>query len=180
MTDADKKAAATLLNEVEKMAAYILNAKQEIAAIAPDDNEDENAPKKIDHASLELNEVIKATEDATNRIMDEADAIQAIADKLENSPAKEALTLHVANLMEACTFQDITGQRIRKVMRMIEHVEARVGNLVKIFGGALPEGYNIKPIVTGKERADEALMNGPQLGKDAPTQEEIDKLFASL
>lgn len=167
---------ATLLAEIEKMAAYIVNAKKEIAAISPETDENE---KQINVASLELTEVIKATEDATNRIMDAAEAIQQIADKLDNT-AKEQVSQQVAELMEACTFQDITGQRIRKVLRMHEHIEARVGNLVKIFGGALPEGYSLKHIPSVSNRPDEALMNGPQLGKDAPSQDDIDKLFASL
>ena len=173
----DKNQTSALLREIEKMAAYIMNAKVEVAAIVPDTESEDN---HIDHASLELTEVIKATEDATNRIMDEGDAIQAIADKVTQPEVKSALTEHVANLMEACAFQDITGQRIRKVLRMHDEIEARIGNLIRIFGGALPEGYTIKPIATGSGRADEALMSGPQLGKDAPSQDDIDKLFANL
>lgn len=177
MTTPETQTSATLLKEIEKMAAYILNAKKEIAAIAPENEEDD---KKINHASLELTEVIKATENATNRIMDSAEAIQAIAEQVSPSEAKDRLVEQAAELMQACTFQDITGQRIRKVLRMHEHIEARIGNLVRIFGGALPEGYSLKDVPTGSNRPDEALMNGPQLGKDAPSQDDIDKLFASL
>lgn len=180
MATTEHPSSANLLVEVEKMAAYIINAKREIAAMAPESEADD---KQINVASLELTEVIKATEDATNQIMDAAEAIQSIADTLSNaepSATKDKLSGHVADLMQACTFQDITGQRIRKVLRMHEHIEARIGNLVKIFGGALPEGYSIKDIPTANARPDEALMNGPQLGKDAPSQDEIDKLFSSL
>lgn len=169
---------ADLLKEIEKMAQYIFNAKIEIAAIAPEPDQE---PQHINNAEMELNEVVKATEEATNRIMDEADLVQAIADKLDDSAAKDQLTIHVANLMEACAFQDITGQRITKVLRVLEHIESRVGKLVKIFGGALPEGYTIKLATAAQgSRPDESLMNGPQLGKDAPSQDDIDKLFASL
>lgn len=177
MATIENMPSANLLAEIEKMAAYILNAKKEIAAIVPDGEGDE---KQINVASLELTEVIKATEDATNRIMDAAEAIQNIADSAEPSSMRDKLTEHAADLMQACTFQDITGQRIRKVLRLHEHIEARVGNLIKIFGGALPEGYSIKDIPSASNRPDEALMNGPQLGKDAPSQAEIDKLFSSL
>ncbi len=177
MTTQETGQSVNLLSEIEKMAAYIVNAKKEIAAMVPDkDGED----KQINVASLELNEVIKATEDATNQIMDAAEAIQTIADNLAASDAKERLVARADDLIQACTFQDITGQRIRKVLRMHEHIEARVGNLVKIFGGALPEGYTLKNIPSASSRPDEALMNGPQLGKDAPSQDDIDKLFASL
>lgn len=179
MQDLDPKSSPTLLHEIEKMALYIMNAKKEIAAMVPE-SKDENE-KHLNVASLELTEVIKATEDATNQIMDAAEAIQTIADSLENGSAKTDLTKHAEDLIQACTFQDITGQRIRKVLRMHEHIEARVGNLVKIFGGALPEGYTIKNMTAAPNtRPDEALMNGPQLAKDAPNQDDIDKLFASL
>ncbi len=177
MSATEQITSASLLQEIEKMAAYMMNAKKEIAAMVP---ENEGDDKKINVASLELTEVIKATEDATNRIMDAAEAIQSIAETVSPSDSKDKLVIQAAELMQACTFQDITGQRIRKVLRMHEHIEARVGNLVKIFGGALPDGYNIKEIVGVANRPDEALMNGPQLGKDAPSQSDIDKLFASL
>lgn len=174
-----EKITPTLLSEIEKMAIYIMNAKKEIAAMVPDSQE--GGENQVNVASMELNEVIKATEDATNQIMDAAESIQNIADSLDaSSPAKQKLSKHAEDLIQACTFQDITGQRIRKVLRMHEHIEARIGNLVKIFGGALPEGYTLKNIPAGTARPDEALMNGPQLGKDAPSQEDIDKLFASL
>lgn len=179
MQDSDKST-PTLLSEIEKMALYIMNAKKEIAAMAPDTKE--GGENQVNVASIELNEVIKATEDATNRIMDAAEAIQTIADSLDNaSPAKQQLSNHAEDLIQACTFQDITGQRIRKVLRMHEHIEARIGNLVKIFGGALPEGYTLKNLPAGTTaRPDEALMNGPQLSQNAPSQDDIDKLFASL
>jgi chemotaxis protein CheZ len=169
--------APNLLAEMEKMAAYILNAKREIAAIVPDGDA---KVKQINAASIELNEVIKATEDATNQIMDAAEAIQSIAEEMPDSDTKQKLNAQSGSLMEACSFQDITGQRITKVLRVLEHVEARVGNLVKIFGGELPEGYVIKETVKSASRPDELLMNGPQLGKDAPSQDDIDKLFASI
>jgi chemotaxis protein CheZ len=165
-----------LLGEIEKMARYILSAKQEIAAIAPESEEDEH---HINTASSELEEVIRHTEQATNTIMDEAEAIQKIADSLgqkESAAIQEQLRKHVANMMQACTFQDITGQRIRKVLKLLDYIESRIGNLVKLFGGALPEGYVIKPQFGN--RPDEELMNGPQLTKDAHSQEDIDRIFS--
>jgi chemotaxis protein CheZ len=165
-----------LLGEIEKMARYILNAKQEIAAIAPEGSGED---RHLNTASSELEEVIRHTEAATNTIMDEAEAIQRLADSLaqgESAAIQEQLRKHVANMMEACTFQDITGQRIRKVLKLLDYVESRIGNLVKIFGGALPEGYVIKPQFGS--RPDEELMNGPQLSKDAHNQDDIDRIFS--
>ena len=55
----------------------------------------------------------------------------------------------------------------------------RVGNLVKLFGGTLPDGFEVGAIEIGSRRPDEDLLNGPQLSKDKPSQEEIDNLFKS-
>lgn len=165
-----------LLGEIEKMARYILSAKKEIAAIVPESQEGEH---HLNTASSELEEVIRATENATNTIMDEAEAIQKIADTLaqsESDAVREQLRKHVSIMIEACTFQDITGQRIRKVLKLLDYVESRIGNLVKLFGGALPDGYVIKPQFGN--RPDEELMNGPQLTKDAHNQDDIDRIFS--
>jgi chemotaxis protein CheZ len=83
-------------------------------------------------------------------------------------------------ILEACSFQDITGQRIKKVLNTLEQIEFRISRLVKLFGGTLPENMMVEDIDNGHRRADEDLLNGPQLSKDKPSQDDIDKLFSSL
>lgn len=171
----DKMTAEQLEREIEKIAQYIAQAKMEIAALST--TTQEASDKNLSHASLELNEVVRHTEEATNLIMDKADAIMAIAGGLSDADASTKLNDHAVGILESCSFQDITGQRIRKVLGTLEQVELRVNRLVKLFGGTLPEVA--APLDAGKGRPDEALMNGPQLGKDKPSQDDIDKLFES-
>jgi len=175
----EKMTAEQLEREIEKIAAYIAEAKAEIAALTHTTVVAGN-DKNLSHASLELNEVVRHTEEATNLIMDKADAIMAIAGGLSDADAGAKLNDHAVGILESCSFQDITGQRIRKVLSTLEQIELRVTRLVNLFGGNLPTVGVVQEIDTGKaRRADEDLLNGPQLSNNKPSQDDIDKLFAS-
>jgi len=167
-----------LETEIKKIAQYIAEAKLEIVAISLPSEKTGN-DKNLSNAALELTEVVRHTEEATNSIMDRADAIMAIAGGLADSAAGAKLGDEAVAILEACSFQDITGQRIKKVMSTLEQIEMRVGRLVKLLGGDMPDSVKVAEIDTGKRRADEDLLNGPQMGKDKPSQDDIDKLFSA-
>lgn len=164
--------------EIEKIAQYIVEAKVEIASISLPEEKTGNE-KNIAHAALELEEVVRHTEEATNKIMDKADAIMMAASNLADAEAGAKMSELAVGILEECSFQDITGQRIKKVLNTLEQIELRIGRLVKLFGGKLPETLRVGDIDTGHRRADEDLLNGPQLGKDKPSQDEVDKLFGN-
>ncbi|MDX2095804.1 MAG: hypothetical protein SFW64_07710, partial [Alphaproteobacteria bacterium] len=65
------------------------------------------------------------------------------------------------------------------VLNTLEQIEFRITRLVKLFGGSLPENLLVEDIDNGHRRSDESLLNGPQLSKDKPSQDDIDKLFSS-
>jgi chemotaxis protein CheZ len=167
-----------LRHEIERMAEYIISARNEVIAMLPDP--EEGAPKNINAASQELSEVVKATEEATNTIMDAADKIQEAISSLNDPKVSQVIMDQTMKLYDACSFQDITGQRINKVLKTLEQVEERVVTLVALFGGKLPEGYEVPEHAVKHMRPDEHLLHGPQLGADMPSQEEIDKLFSSM
>lgn len=167
--------AEELQKEIEKIAEYITQAKHEIAAISAKGTS--SADKNLATAALELNEVVRHTEEATNVIMDNAEAVIRLAPKLGDAGTE--LNTHGLAIIEACSFQDITGQRIKKVLKTIEQIELRVGNLITLFGGQLPTGFKVGEIQVGTQRPDEHLMDGPQLAKNKPSQADIDKLFGA-
>lgn len=127
----------------------------------------------IPSATEELNAVTKATEKAADQIMDAAEQIQAIAnDAITDAAIKEQINSKVTDIFESCNFQDLTGQRITKVMTALSHIEGHIENLMKLF----PEAQNGK--VKGLPSRDkEGLMNGPQLEENTPSQDDIDDLF---
>ena len=112
---------------------------------------------------------------AANRIMDAAEAVEKVAATLDAAPAA-ALTDAVTNIYEASSFQDITGQRITKVVRALQAMETKLATLVGAFGP--PESD--EAFVAAAPEGDARLLNGPQLDKNASRQTDIDALFESL
>ncbi len=165
--------------EIKKIAQFIADAKREIIAISLPAEKTGN-DKNLLNAALELSEVVRHTEEATNTIMDKVDALLLLANEVTDAQVAAKITEHGTGILEACSFQDITGQRINKVMSTLEQIELRVGRLVKRLGGDMDDVGPIEAIVTKPRRADEDLLNGPQMGKDTQSQEDIDKLFGSL
>lgn len=157
--------------EIRKMAQYITDAKQEIFAISSNDKTDD----ALVDASHHLDEVIKATEEASTNIMDAADVIQNAASGVGGE--KEAKIMEATHrIYEACNFQDITGQRITKVIKLIENIDERIERLNTLFGKPAETG-NVVKISPEDERS---LLNGPQLSSQAASQADIDALFSSV
>ncbi len=167
--------------EIAKLANYIGEAKNEIFAIQTN----ARAEDAISDASLHLEEVVKATEDATNKIMDAADAVQNAASGVGGE--KEQKIMDATTIIyDACAFQDITGQRIRKVITLLENIEDRVNKLNGIFGSApkIEEDnsptQNIDPSKITVPVDDKDLLHGPQHEGKGASQDEIDALLAKF
>ncbi len=164
--------------ELEALNRYIQNAKSEIVALRPDEVKEEYLPAAAD----ELDAIVAATADATNSIMDATEIMERVADKLEGED-QDALMDATTKIYEACGFQDITGQRISKVVKTLEEIEAKVDALVKAFGGEFVGLKAAKPEAQEKptgEIADEDLLHGPQQAGEGISQDEIDRLLADL
>ncbi len=162
--------------ELDELAAYIRKAKSDIAAIRPDDISNSFIPTATD----ELDAVVGATEDATNRIMDVCDEMSAIAPLCPPEIA-ERLVACTTRIFEACNFQDITGQRITKVVETLKHIDTRIDAIVKAMGDELKRGTHTPAALHAAPPApdaDAALLHGPQLPGGAISQDDIDKLLS--
>ena len=164
--------------ELESLAAFIDSAKLDIAALRPDEVTDDYIPPATD----ELDAIVNATAEATNRIMDYAEIIEGVVDEVSPEVA-DKLMESTTNIFEACGFQDITGQRITKVVNALKDIDDKVNRLVEAFGteidrykSALPETESVED----KAPTDEELLSGPQLENKAQSQEDIDALLASF
>lgn len=82
----------------------------------------------------ELEAVVQATETAANRIMEAAEAIADWAASDQRDPA--ALTARVNAIFEACTFQDLTGQRLRRAIEHLQSVEAMLDRMAPAAAAA--------------------------------------------
>ena len=176
---ADKPLQSQLREDAQDLAEVIRRARADIAALNPEAITEEHLPV----AGEELEAIVSATETATHEIMEAAEAIEA---SLEPCPpeAAESISNAVTQIFEACSFQDITGQRISKVVNALQQVEAKVGNMLATLGGQTGQSPAAQsapaaPELTEEER-EQALMNGPQPVEQAPSQDDIDALFQKL
>ena len=165
--------------DVGDVARLLREALNDVAALRPDAVTQEHLPA----ANEELDAVVKATADATHTIMDAAEALEAMQSELA-PPLAERVADETTRIFEACAFQDITGQRVGKVVHVLGEVDARVTALVAAFGGAneRDEKSAGTPSIGGGDgqSTDDDLLNGPQLPGAAKSQAEIDALLADL
>jgi chemotaxis protein CheZ len=168
LTAADLK----LYTELEQLARFIQNARSEIAQVKPQEINASDIPSATD----ELDAVVGATEEATGTILD---ACEKISDVTGTLPPEVATQLNdaVTRIYEACNFQDITGQRITKVVKTLKHIEERVSAMLRAFGDELAKHA---PAAAAAAPKDSDLLNGPQLPDDAKKQAEIDAILASF
>jgi chemotaxis protein CheZ len=159
----------TLLGEVAALGRTIAAAKQEIAALRVDDIMDRDIPFATD----ELDAIVQHTAVATNAILESCEMLDDLA---TNVTGDEAARLQdaVTKIYEACSFQDITGQRITKVVTTLKTIEAKVSQIVTTFC------VEITPREPLAAAASAELLNGPQLPANAMDQSDIDKLLASF
>lgn len=164
-----------MLKELRELVQFIHQAKCEIAAIRPDEIKNEH----LTVASDELDAIVSATEDATNEIMEAAEEIERIGESLSDTQQNE-IGDAVTRIYQACSFQDITGQRISKVVGALKHIEARVERMLVLMGGKDLLDAKSAPRAASAAKDDDPdskLLNGPQLPGNATSQDEIDALF---
>jgi len=159
------------------MSAYINQARREIAALRPADG----GTNRIMAATGELDAIVSATERATSDILNGAERIQELASKLprdgEAGAIAEEIQAQVTEVLTACSFQDITGQRTTKVVNTLRYIEQRVNSMIGIWG--VDETMPSLPANPLDTRPDAYLMNGPALD-GGPSQDDVDALFEKL
>ena len=162
---------SALLAEVEALGRTIANAKAEIAALQVDDITAAHIPFATD----ELDAIVAHTAAATNAILESCETLDRVGDSLSGEAAGQ-LQDATTHIYEACSFQDITGQRITKVVNALKVIESKVAQIVLAFGQR-GEGSGSLVNLGGGEAA---LLNGPQLPAAAMGQSDIDRLLASF
>ena len=120
--------------DLVEMAKAIARTKAEIAAIKPDIEQ----AGKFGQATEELDSIVNTTEAATSDILAAAEQIQEVAWTLR----EQGLDPEVCDLLDAkatavytaCSFQDLTGQRTRKVIQVLRYLEGRINAMIDIWG----------------------------------------------
>jgi chemotaxis protein CheZ len=157
-----------LREEVSYVANYIKQTRVEISNLRPNNLSGDQIPA----AGAELHAVVQHTAQATHAIMSAAEAVMA-AQGHDSDTYQAFVNAKMVDIFEACTFQDITGQRIRKVVDTLDHIEARLERFASIMGvedAAVDETQH-------ERRARENILNGPALNGPEVSQDVIDELF---
>lgn len=127
------------------------------------------------NSGLELEAVVQATEAAANRIME---AAEAIGDRLRGGKIDlammEAVNEEVNAIFEACSFQDVTGQRIRRAIQHLQQVETMLSDILPDETPPLEVEMVVvnAPFVNRGVRTEAQVNADPDLQQDA-----IDSLF---
>ena len=166
--------------ELQSMAGHIQAAKAEIASIYNKDPKLAVADNRINSATSELDMIVASTERATSDILNAAERIMEVAGNLpaESAEAGQILTDQATEIFTACSFQDITGQRISKVVSTLRYIDQRVNAMVEIWGAENLPGGVAKRDANADTRNDSHLLNGPAMPGQGRTQDEIDALLA--
>ncbi|MBR0829050.1 protein phosphatase CheZ [Bradyrhizobium manausense] len=133
----------------------------------------------------ELGAVVGGTEQATQQILEAAESIDQSASALskvdsvdQQKRLADDIQERVISIFEACNFQDLTGQRISKVMNTMKFIEQHINAMMEIWGGVDAIKAHATPIVDTRDE-DSKLLNGPKLAGDVghASQDDIDALF---
>ena len=158
----------------------ILDMTQTIEQIKTEIANTDDDGTTISDAQLELNVVLDETEEATSNILSSAEKIQEIIWELKetdkDNPGFDKIDELVTEVYMACSFQDLTGQRLRKVVGLTSDIEQRLKNMVSLWDA--DELLQYKQSDPTKHE-DEHLKNGPALPPDAQQQDDIDAVLSA-
>lgn len=161
--------------ECMNLTDYISNARREIAALQPDNLEKADIPR----AGKELDAIVRHTEEATNTIMDASEKIMAADDESDPETYRGIVNEEIMRIFEACSFQDITGQRISKVVETLTYIENRASQLRSILGVEEPVEADEEAEAAHQETAEDGrnIMSGPALEGEGIDQSAVDALM---
>jgi chemotaxis protein CheZ len=167
--------------EIDLIYDAISRTKREIAVLHGKSFNGEEMAK----VNGELGAVVGGTEEATQQILEAAEAIDNAATALSSVTSADQQKLlgeeiqeRVVSIFEACNFQDLTGQRIKKVMTTMKFIENHITIMMDIWGGVDAIKAHA-PVIADTREGDARLLNGPKTDGDVghASQDDIDALF---
>lgn len=170
-------------SELDLMKEAITRTKTEIAAL----HRSEHNGKGMRRAADELDAVVESTEHATSTLLTALEDIEQNTNMLRATRLSkagqenvDAILERVVIAYEACNFQDLTGQRISKIVNVMKFVEDHLDRVITAWSGL--ESFR-DVLGVGQDAVDpddeKSLLNGPKLEEDPGhvDQSDIDALF---
>jgi chemotaxis protein CheZ len=171
-----------LKRELVGLFGHLNKLRRELASLHSGDEQDFASMAET------LDDIVQNTEAASNTILESMEAIDDAIGGLRSKgdPETDAICNQINDrvnqVFEACSFQDLTGQRISRLVKGLTFIEDRVNSMIKVWGReeitkvideVKQEGAQSNPA-----DADAALLHGPQSADAAISQSEVDKLFS--
>lgn len=162
--------------ELAAISVEIARMKSEIGKLRVSEMRENQIPD----AGRELDAIVASTEEATHSIMEAAEAIMA-ADPDDHASYVGTVNDQVMEIFQACAFQDITGQRISKVVSTLNTIDHRVTKFIehlRLKQEALEDGSAEETDEERRKR--ELILHGPQHKGEGVSQDEIDALLGDV
>ncbi|MBB4265901.1 protein phosphatase CheZ [Roseospira visakhapatnamensis] len=176
----NKEEVKVLRMEISALARCIDETKTEIAKL----RDQQAQGDRLTAVAHELDAIVGATESATNGILDIIESVASMVSEIQ-AQEQDSYIRQLADdiqdklmgVFEHCNFQDLTGQRITKVVNTMKFIEERIDHMMDIWGrdGFLVDAEDEWQAQRAEE--EKRLLNGPQIGQKGISQDEIDALF---
>lgn len=171
---------AKLNSEIENLLRYVERLRQEVAGATKPQDDDKTS---FHGMSEQLQAIADSTEEASHVILESSEAIANYSNELneivEDEKAKalcEKIATESMRAMEACSFQDLTGQRVTRILNSLRFVEDRVDAMVELCGQEAIRRMS-EELVEQEPEPEDVVMHGPQSPGASISQDEIDALF---
>jgi chemotaxis protein CheZ len=160
-----------VLADLLEMSEAIERTRAEIAAIKPTD--------QLNAASSELDDIVAATEKATSSILGAAEEVQEVGWIMREKGAEpslcDVLDARATEIYTTCSFQDLTGQRTEKVVKVLRFIEQRIDAMIELWG-ADDAGFKVSALLQPAELPD-LFDEQPRQGGGL-AQREVDAMLA--
>lgn len=171
---------AKLNSEIQNLLRYVERLRQEVAGATKPQEDDKSSFLGM---SEQLTAIAQSTEEASHVILESSEAISNYSDELNalvDDEKAKALCEKIANesmrSMEACSFQDLTGQRVTRILNSLRFVEDRVNAMVELCGQEAIQRMS-QELAEQDPEPEDVVMHGPQTPGASISQDEIDALF---
>lgn len=158
--------------QIGQVADYVARLRREIAALKPGAISNDEMPS----VRSELTSITAETQSATDRIMVAAEAILA-SDAQSLDGYRREVGAKLTEILEACSFQDIAGQRLARATTLLGEMEKRIDRFARAVN--IPDAADVfdRAAIVREMRREVLLVDGPQGSGAAIDQDAVDRMF---
>lgn len=162
-----------IASEVEAVGDYVTRLKKEIARLQLN----QILTKSIPNCRNDLTGALAATDEATHTIMSASEAVLG-STQTDFDTYRVEVEAALLEIVQACSFQDLTGQRLARALEAIAQIEKRLHRFAKNVRISDAAELFDRAAIVQEVRRETLLVEGPQDFGKAIQQGDIDKLFS--